>query len=66
MSGASFPGAHFATRHTSLTQWQHRPGAGPGSGWRLVIYNDAMHLADVDWPARIPWDDLGVRRRSRG
>jgi len=65
LSGASFPGAHFATRHTSLTQWQHRPLAGPGGGWRLVIYNDAMHLADVDRRARIPWQELGVRPPRR-
>jgi 2,3-bisphosphoglycerate-dependent phosphoglycerate mutase len=62
---ASFPGAHFATRHTSLTQWQRRPHGGPAGGWRLMIYNDAMHLADVDRPTRIPWTELGVRPSSR-
>ncbi len=66
LTGSSFPGAHFATRHTSLTQWQRRPHGPPAGGWRLVLYNDAMHLADVDRDERIPWHVLSARRTSRG
>jgi probable phosphoglycerate mutase len=72
LAAASFPGSQFAPRHTSLTHWQRR--ARPGSttmggperspqppsvgGWRLVGFNDALHLRDVDRAERIPWEAL--------
>jgi probable phosphoglycerate mutase len=58
LAAASFPGSQFAPRHTSLTHWQHRPRTGPIGGWRLVGFNDALHLRDVDRAERIPWEAL--------
>jgi probable phosphoglycerate mutase len=56
----SFPGAQLATRHTSLTHWQRRRStAGTAGGYRLVVFNDSMHLRDIDRDERIPWAALG-------
>jgi len=58
----SFPPVQFATRHTSITHWQQRPRWDGVIGWRLVTFNDAAHLRDIDAPERIPWASL--RRRA--
>jgi probable phosphoglycerate mutase len=44
LSAASFPGSRFASHHTALTHWQHRPRPG----WRLVCFNDAAHVRELD------------------
>lgn len=64
LTARAFPGAQLATRHTSLTHWQRRLGPGAGHAFRLVAFNDAMHLRDIDRPQRIPWEVLGGGRPS--
>jgi probable phosphoglycerate mutase len=56
MSSLAYPPAGFRTRNTSITQWQKEDG--DDRRWRLVRYNDAFHLYDIDTPGRIPWDQL--------
>lgn len=40
----------FATRNTSLTEWELRNGERPEGtdGWRLLRYNDSAHLDRLD------------------
>ncbi|GCE22753.1 histidine phosphatase family protein [Dictyobacter kobayashii] len=55
LSSLAVPVAGFRTRNTSITHWQKR---GPDRRWRLVRYNDALHLHDIGTPERIPWDKI--------
>ncbi|GHO85288.1 histidine phosphatase family protein [Dictyobacter formicarum] len=55
LSSLAVPQAGFRTRNTSITHWQKR---GPERRWRLIRYNDALHLHDIGTPARIPWDQI--------
>ncbi|GCE09640.1 histidine phosphatase family protein [Dictyobacter aurantiacus] len=55
LSSLAVPQAGFRTRNTSITHWQKR---GPDRRWRLMRYNDALHLHDIGTPARIPWDQI--------
>jgi 2,3-bisphosphoglycerate-dependent phosphoglycerate mutase len=58
------PGAHFATRHTSLTHWQLKRRWSQTSSWHLVYYNDGAHMRDIDRPVRIPWTTLSLVPRA--
>jgi probable phosphoglycerate mutase len=40
----NFPPVQFATRHTSLTHWQKHVRWNQTVGFRLVTFNDTMHL----------------------
>lgn len=61
----SFPGSQLATRHTAITHWKKSEGpGGPSGGYRLVVFNDSMHLRDMDREQRIPWEALGRPRRT--
>ncbi|GCE47902.1 putative phosphoglycerate mutase [Thermosporothrix hazakensis] len=55
----TMPPVHFDTQNTSITHWkctarpeQKRPV------WRLMRYNDAFHLMDLETETRIPWEAL--------
>jgi len=54
------PYASFETRNTSITHWhqQKNDSGNLRRRWRLVKYNDYMHLRDIDSPVRIPWKEL--------
>ena len=52
------PEARFYTRNTSITHWQQHPTYRKRVRWRLMRYNDALHLYDIGASARIPWGDL--------
>jgi probable phosphoglycerate mutase len=60
MDAGAAPRAQFAARHTSITHWQRRARFDGTEGFRLVTFNDAAHLRDIDRPVRIPWDGLRV------
>jgi 2,3-bisphosphoglycerate-dependent phosphoglycerate mutase len=64
MNALALPPAQFATRHTSVTHWQHRLRWNQTEGWHLVAYNDCMHLRDLDRGTRIPWAGLSSRSPS--
>src|SRR6266849_5148193 len=50
-----YPQAGFDTDNTSITHWAKRSGNGRAARWRLIRYNDDMHLRDIRSPVRIPW-----------
>ncbi len=55
MGTFQYPQAGFDTDNTSITHWAKRSISGRPSRWRLVCYNDDMHLRDIRSTARIPW-----------
>lgn len=54
----AFPRTHFFTTNTSLTYWRKEVFEARSSLWRLVYYNDDLHVRDIDEPQRIPWELL--------
>ncbi|MEO8971051.1 MAG: histidine phosphatase family protein [Ktedonobacteraceae bacterium] len=62
LSTLQFPQAFFNTRNTSITHWRNTSYVDvfPPT-WVLQKYNDAMHLRDIDTPARIPWEGLNAQ-----
>jgi len=56
-----YPQAGFDTDNTSITHWTKRSISGRPSRWRLVCYNDDMHLRDIESPVRIPWKAISAR-----
>lgn len=55
LSSLAVPHAGFRTRNTSITHWRKRE---PDRRWRLIRYNDALHLHDIGTSVRIPWDQI--------
>lgn len=60
------PLVQFQTQNTSITSWQHR-GNEVAQRWRLLAYNDAMHLFEpagkpIDWGALVASPGAGVDR----
>lgn len=58
-----YPQSGFDTHNTSITHWKRFPHGGSKNGyrWRLIHYNDDMHLRDISAPVRIPWKALSAR-----
>jgi len=56
-----YPQAGFDTCNTSITRWAKRFISGRPSRWRLVCYNDDMHLRDIESSVRIPWKAISAR-----
>ncbi len=52
MNGLAFPQAGFATQNTSLTHWEYTRYHAK-MRWRLVAYNDAAHLKELNRPLAI-------------
>lgn len=52
--------AGFDTHNTAITHWKRfiYPNSSNGYRWRLLCYNDDMHLRDLLAPVRIPWKAL--------
>ncbi len=60
LSTIRLPSVHFYTQNTAITHWQKSSYDG-GSKWRLVKYNDIMHLRDIDSSVSIPWKELAAK-----
>jgi probable phosphoglycerate mutase len=56
----SLPSARMYTLNTSITHWRHITPEGKRPHWRLMKYNDVLHLHDIDTPARIPWAGIAA------
>jgi 2,3-bisphosphoglycerate-dependent phosphoglycerate mutase len=55
------PSARFYTHNTSITHWQKATFFDRPPHWRLITYNDDMHLRDIGSSRRIPWKELSAR-----
>ncbi|MCU0493064.1 MAG: histidine phosphatase family protein [Chloroflexaceae bacterium] len=51
------PAAEFFTHNTSITHWQRHTREGR-TNWRLVKYNDTLHLRDIGARESIRWKDV--------
>lgn len=58
------PPIRFYTHNTSITHWQKEAFYGRSPHWRLIKYNDDMHLRDIGSPARIPWEEIYARPQA--
>lgn len=58
MDTLRFPRTHFFTHNTSITYWRCTDEDADGRDpiWRLVRYNDDMHLLGLEKDLQIPWD----------
>ncbi len=56
-----YPQAGFDTDNTSITHWAIRTASGRPARWRLMCYNDDMHLRDIRSAVRIPWKAISAR-----
>ncbi len=59
--------ARLSPRNTSITHWQRETGEASDGRWRLMCYNDAMHLFEagghrVDWTALAGPPQAGTSR----
>lgn len=63
METLSMPKTRFLTFNTSITQWQRRSFRNNPPRWRLVRYNDDLHVRDLDAPVSIPWEHLPKPKR---
>jgi probable phosphoglycerate mutase len=69
------PPVSFSTHNTSITHWMHREPEGAEAGlrmtkgdeapWRLMKYNDDLHLRDIGAEVRILWPRI-ARERTEG
>jgi len=59
------PPARFYTHNTSITHWQKEKFFGRSPHWRLITYNDDMHLRDIGSSTRIPWKELSAQPTIR-
>ncbi|GHO44176.1 histidine phosphatase family protein [Ktedonospora formicarum] len=61
-SSFAMPVSHFSTQNTSITQWRLDEKRGQ-IFWRLIRYNDNMHVWDMDADVDIPWSKLAPPTR---
>ena len=52
------PRAGFNTHNTSLTNWEQQVRSDGSRRWRLVAYNDAMHLRDIGAEEPVEWREM--------
>src|SRR5215469_10848907 len=58
MGTLQIPSVRFFTHNTSITHWQKKAFYNRPPHWRLVKYNDDMHLRDLNSATRIPWEEI--------
>jgi 2,3-bisphosphoglycerate-dependent phosphoglycerate mutase len=61
------PPIRFYTHNTSITHWQKEAffqERGRPPHWRLIKYNDDMHMRDIGSQSRIPWEKIYARPRT--
>jgi probable phosphoglycerate mutase len=55
MSTLAPPPLEFFTRNTAITHWEQRQYDGRPPRWRLLGYNDDLHVRDIGAEERIRW-----------
>jgi probable phosphoglycerate mutase len=60
MNSLTLPEVRFYTYNTSITHWRKNVVSDEGQKerWRLIRYNDNLHIRDIDSPVSIPWAQL--------
>jgi len=58
------PPIRFYTHNTSITHWQKEAFYGRPPHWRLIKYNDDMHMRDLGSQSRIPWEGISAGPRT--
>lgn len=65
LSSLRLPPIEFLTQNASITHWERRdapahgaPASGEWPRWRLLAYNDDVHIRDIDAEERIRWARL--------
>lgn len=66
MSTLKLPPAFLHTQNTAITYWTKGEHPTNPEEWRLVYYNDAMHLRDLKTKTRIPWASLAPIEEVEG
>ena len=61
MGALHVPPLRFYTHNTSITHWQKEAFYERPPHWRLIKYNDDMHLRDIGSQTRIPWEAIYAR-----
>lgn len=61
MSTLHLPPIRLFTHNTSITHWHKDTFYDRSPHWRLIKYNDDMHLRDIGSSTRIPWEDISAR-----
>jgi probable phosphoglycerate mutase len=49
------PQVEFSTRNTSITHWEQHTHDNGAVRWRLVTYNDDIHVRDIGAEERLHW-----------
>lgn len=66
MNTLALPETRFDTYNTSITQWSRKSVFNRPPRWRLVRYNDALHLRALSAPEPIPWEYLAPKSHEIG
>ncbi len=61
-----YPRTGFDTSNTSITHWRKTTYADRPPRWRLIRYNDDMHLRDITSRVRIPWHEIAAQPAQGG
>jgi len=61
MGTLRIPSVRFYTHNTSITHWRKNSFYDRPPHWRLIKYNDDMHLRDLGSSTRIPWEEVYAR-----
>jgi len=49
------------THNAAITHWERRPRASEPARWRLVCYNDDLHVRDIGAEERIHWPRVALK-----
>ncbi len=63
MNTLILPQTRFHTHNTSITHWHKSVPSGRSPKWRLMRYNDDLHVRDLEAEVRIPWEHLPTPRK---
>ena len=63
LNSLTLPPVRFDTHNTSITHWRKSSPAGRATKWRIMRYNDNLHVRDIDAEERIPWHALTIPPR---
>jgi probable phosphoglycerate mutase len=66
LSSFSVPPVEFHTLNTSITQWDCHHEEGQPPHWRLIRYNDAIHIHTVGRSPHVNWNSVPLPENLDG